>query len=140
MKKVMQMIMSIGLILILSAVIAVAADLPAKDAKILKEAGIPIYKDAEFINGGLGDELVGARFASSAPVEDVRAFYRDKFPTWALEAEYGAWILYKGKQGSGPAAYMGKQQISVDSNKNLPEWFGIAKNKTTEIIIVVPPK
>ena len=140
MKKIMQIIMSIGLILILSAVIAVAADLPAKDAKIMEEAGIPLYKGAEFINGGLGDELIGARFASSAPVEDVRAFYQDKFPNWALNAEYGAWILYDGEPGGGPAAYMGKQQISVVTNKNLPEWFGLAKNMTTEIIIVVPPK
>ena len=140
MKKILQMSMTISLVLILAIGIALAADLPAKDAKIMEEAGIPLYKGAEFINGGLGDELVGARFASSAPVEDVRAFYRDKFPNWALNAEYGAWILYDGEPGGGPAAYMGKQQISVVTNKNLPEWFGIAKNKTTEIIIVVPPK
>lgn len=140
MKSVMQMIMSIGLILILAVGIALAADLPAKDAKIMEEAGIPLYKGAEFINGGLGDELVGARFASSAPVEDVRAFYRDKFPNWALNAEYGAWILYDGEPGGGLAALTGHQQISVATNKNLPEWFGIAGNKTTEIIIVVPPK
>ena len=140
MKKLLQISLVIGLMLVLSTVTALAADLPAKDVKLLEEAGIPLYKGAEFINGGLGDELVGARFASSAPVEDVRAFYRDKFPNWALNAEYGAWILYDGEPGGGPAAYMGKQQISVVTNKNLPEWFGIAKNKTTEIIIVVPPK
>lgn len=140
MKKLLQISLVIGLMLVLSTVIALAADLPAKDVKILEEAGIPLFKGAEFINGGLGDELVGARFASSATVEDVRAFYRDKFPNWALNAEYGAWILYDGEPGGGPAAYMGKEQISVVTNKNLPEWFGIAKNKTTEIIIVVPPK
>ena len=140
MKKILRVTVTGSLFLILSVMIALAADLPAKDVKILQEAGIPVYKDAEFINGGLGDELVGARFASSAPVEDVRAFYRDKFPNWALNAEYGAWILYDGEPGGGPAAYMGKQQISVATNKNLPEWFEIAKNKTTEIIIVVPPK
>ena len=140
MKKTLQISLIIGLVLILSTVIALAADLLAEHAKIMEESGIPLYKGAEFINGGLGDELVGARFASSAPVEDVRAFYRDKFPNWALNAEYGAWILYKGKQGSGPAAYMGKQQVSVVENKNLPSWFGVDKNMTTEIIIVVPPK
>ncbi|MDF1525172.1 MAG: hypothetical protein RRA15_08515 [bacterium] len=140
MKKTLQISLIIGLVLILSTFIAFAADLPAKDAKILKEAGIPLYKGVEFINGGLGDEVVGARFASSAPVEDVRAFYQDKFPDWALNAEYGAWILYVGEPGGGPAAYMGKQQISVATNKNLPEWFGLAGNMTTEIIIVVPPK
>jgi len=138
MKRLFKMVLVSCLVLILSVGISLAGDLPAKDVKILQEAGIALYKGAEFINGGLGDELVGARFASSAPVEDVRAFYRDKFPNWALNAEYGAWILYVGEPGGGPAAYMGKQQISVVTNKNLPEWFGIDKNKTTEIIIVVP--
>ena len=140
MKKTTQKIMIAGLVLILSAGIALAAALTAKDAKILQEAGIPVYKNAEFINGGLGDELVGARFASSSPVEDVRVFYRDKFPNWALNAEYGAWILYDGKPGGGPAAYMGKQQVSVVKNENLPSWFSLDKSMTTEIIIVVPPK
>ena len=138
MKKKIQIVLASCLVLILSAGIALAGDLPEKDEKILQGAGIPVYKGSEFINGGLGDELMGARFASSAAVEDVRAFYRDKFPNWALNAEYGAWILYVGEPGSGPAAYMGKQQISVVTNKNLPEWFGLAKNMTTEIIIVVP--
>ncbi|MCJ7499101.1 hypothetical protein MUP29_02500 [bacterium] len=140
MKKTLQISLIIGLVLILSTVTALAADLLAEHAKIMEESGIPLYKGAEFINGGLGDELVGARFASSAPVEDVRAFYRDKFPNWALNAEYGAWILYDGEPGGGLAALTGHQQISVATNKNLPEWFGIAGNKTTEIIIVVPPK
>lgn len=140
MKRMMRLTLTGCLLLVFSAGVAVAADLAARDAKILKEAGIPLYKGAEFLNGGLGDELVGARFASSAPVKDVRAFYRGKFPSWALNAEYGSWILYNGKPGTGPAAYMGKQQISVGKNKNLPEWFGVARNKTTEIMIVVPPK
>jgi len=140
MEKTVRSILTGCLLLIFSAGIAMAADLPAKDVKILKEAGIPLYQGVEFINGGLGDELVGARFASSAPVEDVRAFYRDKFPDWALNAEYGAWILYKGKAGGGPAAYMTKQQVSVKKNENLPTWFGLDKSMTTEIIIVVPPK
>jgi len=140
MKKIMRLILTGCLLLVFSAGIALAADLPARNVPILKEAGIPLYKGAQFTNGGLGDELVGARFASSASVEDVRAFYREKFPAWALNAEYGSWILYNGKPGGGPAAYMGKQQISVRVEKNLPEWFGLAKNMTTEIIIVVPPK
>ena len=56
MKKTAQKIMITGLVLILSVGIALAADLTAKDAKILQEAGIALYKGAEFINGGLGDE------------------------------------------------------------------------------------
>ncbi len=138
MKKSVRLAITCILALAFSAGIALAADLPARDVKILKEAGMPLYQSAEFINGGLGDEVVGARFASAAPVEDVRAFYRDKFPNWALNAEYGVWILYDGKPGGGPAAYMGKQQVMVVKNMNLPSWFGLDKSKTTEIMIVVP--
>jgi len=140
MKKVVRSILTGCLLLVLSAGIALAGDLPAKDVKILKEAGIPLYEGAQFTNGGLGDEVIGARFASSAPVEDVRSFYREKFPGWSLNNQYGSWILYNGKAGSGPAAYMGKQQISVVENKNLPSWFGLDSGMSTEIMIVVPPK
>jgi len=137
MKKSVRLAITCILALAFSAGIALAVDLPARDAKILKEAGIPVYQGAEYTNGALGGEM-GVRFASSAPVEEVRAFYREKFPTWALNAEYGAWILYNGKPGGGPAGYMGKQQVMVVNNKNLPSWFGVDKSKTTEIIIVVP--
>ncbi len=137
MKKTLRSILTGCLLLMFSAGIALAADLPSRDAKILKEAGIPVYKDAEYTNGALGGAM-GVRFASSAPVEEVRAFYRKKFPGWALNTEYGAWILFKGKPGGGPAAYMDKQQVMVVNNENLPTWFGLNKSKTTEIIIVVP--
>jgi len=137
MKKITWVLVS--MVLVFSG-IALAADLTARDAKILKEAGIPLYKGAEFLNGGLGDEVMGARFASSASEKEVRDFYRTKFPSWALYAEYGGWILYDGKPGKSPAATMGKKQIAVIENKNLPEWFGVSKDKTTEILIVVPPK
>ncbi|HED13739.1 MAG TPA: hypothetical protein ENI62_08815 [Gammaproteobacteria bacterium] len=115
-----------------------AAELPAKDAVILKDAGIPLYKNAEFLNGGLGDQSIGARFASSANVEAVRKFYRSRFPSWALNAQYGTWILYDGQPGNSLAAYMGKKQIMVQTNSNLPAWFGVDKKNTTEILIVIP--
>ncbi len=140
MKKTLRTTLTFCLMLMFSAGIVLAGDLPAKDVKILNEAGIPLYKGAEFTNGGLGDEVMGARFASSAPVEDVRKFYREKFPGWALNDQYGSWVLYNGEPGAGPAAYMGKQQISVRVEKNLPDWFGLGKNMTTEIMIVVPPE
>jgi len=137
MKKMLQISMLSGLVLILAAGIALAADLSAKDTKILTESGIPLYQGAEFTNGGLGG-VIGARFATSAPVEDVRAFYKSKFPSWALNDEYGSWILYNGEAGGGPGAYMDKQQVSVVKNDNLPGWFGLDKSMTTEIMIVVP--
>ncbi len=137
MKKTMRVTLNGCLLLLLSAGIVLAADLPDRDMKILKEAGIPVYRGAEYTNGALGSEM-GARFASSTPVEEVRAFYRSQFSSWALNDQYGSWVLYKGQPGGGPAVYMDKQQVMVVKNQNLPAWFGLVKNKTTEIIIVVP--
>ncbi|MCJ7500866.1 OmpA family protein [bacterium] len=54
MKSVMQMIMSIGLILILAVGIALAADLPAKDAKITLE----IYENYEQAMTAAGFEFI----------------------------------------------------------------------------------
>lgn len=140
MKKLMKLTLASCLLLGLSAGVALAEDLSARNARILEKAGIPFYQDMKFLNGALGDAVMGARFGSSAAVEDVQAFYRSKFKSWSLYDKYGAWILYNGKPGNGPAAYMGKQQISVVENKNLPTWFGLPQNMTTEIIIVVPPR
>lgn len=49
---------------------AYAADLPGTDEKLIKSAGVPIYSDAEFVNG---NHDVGFRFATSNSPEDVRA-------------------------------------------------------------------
>ena len=117
--------------------LAVAAELSESHTKLLKESGIPLYKGTQFINGGLGDDVVGARFATSASVDDVRTFYREAFPDWALQSEYG-WTLYDGKPSKSPAAFIGKKSVTVQENKNLPDWFGLSKNMTTEIMIVVP--
>ncbi len=117
--------------------LAVAAELSDSHTKLLKESGIPLYKGTQFINGGLGDDVVGARFATSAAVDDVRSFYRGAFPGWALQSEYG-WTLYDGEPSKSPAAIIGKKSITVQENKNLPEWFGLPQDMTTEIMIVVP--
>ena len=117
--------------------VAVAAELSDSHTKLLKESGIPLYKGTQFINGGLGDDVVGARFATGAAVDDVRTFYRDAFPGWALQSEYG-WTLYDGKPSKSLAAFIGKKSVTVQENKNLPEWFGLLQDMTTEIMIVVP--
>ena len=117
--------------------VAVAQELSESHAKLLKESGIPLYKDIQFIDGGLGDEVVGARFATSATVDDVRAFYLEAFPDWALQSEYG-WTLYDGEQSKSPAAFIGKKSITVQENMILPDWFDLPEDMTTEIMIVVP--
>ena len=137
MKKILHISIS-SLALLISSVVVLAADLPAKDTTILKEEGIPVYAGAEYVNGRLGESMQGLRLVSPADLEEVRAFYRSELPSWALNAEYGSWILYNGEAGTGPAAYMGKQQVMVVENKMLPEWFGLDESKTIEIVIVVP--
>lgn len=117
--------------------VIVASDLSAEDAGILKKEGIPVHPDLNYVNGTLGG-MAGARFASAKNVNIVRDWYRKEFPKWALNDQYGAWILYDGKAGGGPAAYMTKKQISVVENKNLQSWFGLPASMTTEVIIVIP--
>ena len=126
----------LGCLFILGGV-TIAAELSDSHTMLLKESGIPLYKGAQFINGGLGDDVVGARFATRATVDDVRMFYRDAFPGWALQSEYG-WTLYDGKPSKSPADFIGKKSVTVQENKNFPEWFGLPQDMTTEIMIVVP--
>lgn len=121
----------------LSTVAAWAQGLSPKDAAVLKGAGIPVYQGAKYINGQLGG-ISGVRFVSSADLEEVRAFYRSALPGWALNSQYGTWILYNGKPGGGPATYMNKQQVMVVKNMKLSSMFGLDKEMTTEIMIVVP--
>jgi len=132
-----KLITSVAFFLFFISGVAFAAELTDRDARLLKQSGIPLYKDSQFINGGLGDDVVGARFATKAAVDDVRKFYRDAFPDWALQSEYG-WTLYDGKPSKSPADFIGKKSVTVQENKNLPEWFGLPQDMTTEIMIVVP--
>jgi len=124
-------------VLFLAVVPAWAGTLSGADAKKLESSGIPSYPGAVFVNGTLGGGM-GVRFATSDPVEKVRAFYRQRLSSWALDDQYGSWILYDGKPGGGPAEYMDKKQVMVTKNGNLPGWFGLAGEMTTEILVVVP--
>jgi hypothetical protein len=114
-----------------------AEELSAERAQVLKQTGIPIYPASTYVNGTTGD-ITSFRFASSDNVKKVRDWYRKKFPQWALNSEYGSWILYNGKSGGGPAEYMSKHQILIMENKNLQQWFGLPASMTTEVIISLP--
>lgn len=112
-----------------------SAELPAKDAEIIKAAGIPIYADATFTNGSRD---AGYRFATSKPLDEVRQWYQEKLSDWSLYEQYGGWILYKGEKGLGLAGVMSKVQVMVQENENLPEWFSLDKSMTKEIVIMIP--
>lgn len=111
--------------------------LSAGNKDILKKAGIPLYSGLRYVNGGTGD-ITSMRFASTDDVKTVRDWYRKSLPKWALNDEYGSWILYNGKPGGGPANYMTKNQVMVMENKNLQQWFGLPASMTTEVVINIP--
>jgi len=112
-----------------------AADLPAADSKLIKAAGVPIHPGVTFING---NQDVGFRFATSKSPEDVRSWYAEQLPAWSLYKEYGGWILYDGKPGLGMGEVMSRNQVSVQTNEQLHEWFGVDKAISTEIVIMFP--
>ncbi|MFC1777847.1 hypothetical protein ACFL3I_11010 [Pseudomonadota bacterium] len=130
-------IMSVLSLLLFSLDLCAENTLPDKDKNIMEQAGVPIYPGMKFINGAL-DGMVGVRFASSDDVEKVRKWYSDKFPDWAVNDQYGTWILYNGKPGAGPREYISKNQVMVVTNENLKEWFGLPADMTTEIVIALP--
>lgn len=116
--------------------VSYAGNLPAADQDLIKSAGIPIYVGAEFVNG---NHDVGFRFATSNSPEDVRAWYTKQLSAWSLYSEYGGWILYEGKPGLGLGNLIMKiKQVQVQNNSKMSEWFGIDREKSTEVVILIP--
>lgn len=67
----------------------------------------------------------------------VRTWYREKLAGWSLFDQYDSWILYDGEPGAGMGDLMALNQVQVQTNENLPEWHGVDKSLTTEIVIMV---
>jgi len=133
--RTLSLITVIPCILVMLVAAVNSAPLPAADKSLIKEAGIPIFSGAMFVNG---NQDAGFRFATSISPEDVRAWYEKALPEWTLYNEYGGWILYKGKPGLGLGDLLGRTQVSVQGNPRLSEWFGLDKSMSTEIVIMVP--
>ncbi len=122
-------------VLIFLCLNASAAELPQKDAEIIKAAGVSIHPDVTFV---YGSRQIGYRFASSKSPEEVRQWYQDKLPEWSLYEEYGGWILYQGEKGLGMSEVIAKPQIMIKANDELPEWHSLDKSMTTEMVIMLP--
>lgn len=114
---------------------AYASELGAADRQIIEAAGIQVYPGAIFVNGS---KAVGYRFASNKSSAIVRAWYSQQLSTWSLYEEFGGWILYDGDPGLGMGEVMAEMQVMVKANAMLPDWFGVDKELTTEIIIMIP--
>jgi hypothetical protein len=125
-----------GYKMLAAGAIPTALSLPDQDEQLIESAGIPLYTKARFV---YGNNSVGYRFASSEPVDNVRAWYRKQLSSWPVyEDKYGSWIIYKGKPGASMGdLIMKKTQVSVQKNDKLPEWHSLDKNMTTEIVVMV---
>ena len=112
-----------------------AQELSNADKAMIKDAGIPIYSNSQFANG---NNQVGFRFITNAKPSVVQNYYLEQLVNWELHSEYGGWILYNGEPGASIAdLVMKKNQVSIQYNENLPKWFTVDKDMTTEIIIGV---
>lgn len=114
-----------------------AAELSANDLKVLKQVDIPVYPGLEFMNGNL-QSMMSVRFVSADNINTIREWYRNNFPKWSINDLYGSWILYDAKPGGGPMNYMTKKHIMIVENINLPQWYGLPENMTTEVMIAIP--
>lgn len=123
-------------VFILCAALAVGADLATTDFALIEQAGIPVYEQAIF---AYGNQSIGFRFATNASPDTVRQWYREKLPSWSVSDRYGSWILYNGKPGLGMGEIMARDQVSIQTNDNLPTWHSLAADMTTEIVLMVFP-
>lgn len=120
---------------LLTGVYANAAVLGDTDRKIIESAGIQVYPEAQFVNGS---QVVGYRFASSQSQAAVRVWYRQQLSDWSLYQQFGGWILYNGEPGLSMGGVMSARQVMVKKNGLLHNWFGIDKDLSTEIVIMIP--
>jgi len=123
-----------AVVFIIFTVNSYAASLQPLDSKLIEAAGIPVYSKAIF---GGGDKKGGFRFATKLPPEEVQEWYRQQLPKWGLYNLYGAWVLYDGAPVKGMAGALSVNHIFIEHNDNLPQWFSLDKNMTTEIIIMI---
>ena len=122
------------ILLLVFSVNSNAEELKPSDAKLIEDAGIPLYPDAIFATG---NQDVGFRFVTDDSPEEVQEWYSKELPKYNLYNKYGSWILYNGEPDKGMAYVMSVNQISIAHNTNLPEWYSLSENMTTEIVIMV---
>jgi hypothetical protein len=122
-----------------TTVAARAGSTPDDLKAVLAKARVPIYPGAVFC---VGSTSAGIRFATSDSVDQVRKWYRAQRSQWALidEPKYQVWVLYEGPPGSGMMQWTAYNMAQVSENKSLPEWHGLSKNMTTEIVLGVADK
>lgn len=128
MKKVLVIVM------LFLATSAYAASLQPTDAALIKGAGVPTYAKATFV---YGSKDVGFRFATNVSPDEVKQWYRDQLSSWALFDQFGSWILHNGAPSAGMGDVMSQNQVMIQKNDQLPGWYALSKDMTTEIVIMI---
>lgn len=124
--------------LLLIGTVVNAAEIPAEAAAAMEATGVLMYPGAVYC---LGDAESGMRMAAGDDPLKVRAWYREKLPEWSLYhgESTGLWIIYDGPAGlTGYPDIVVRNNISIQANKELPAWYGLNDNMTTEIIMALP--
>ena len=115
-----------------------AAEVPAEVAAAMEATGVPMYPGAVYC---LGDPVSGMRIAAGDDPEKVRSWYRKSLSEWSLyhSETIGIWTLYDGPADlTGYGEIMTYNNVSILANEELPAWYGLAKNMTTEITMGLP--
>lgn len=101
----------------------------------LNSKGFAIYPGAVYCTGTVD---IGIRFASRKSTDEVKSWYKEKYPDWSVMDEYGSWVLYKGAPGASMPEVMSSNQILIQKNVQLPSWHSLSADMTTEIMASFP--
>lgn len=132
-KKIFVLLLSFILINVISAF--GNSKIPSEVKDTIEKSNFPLYPGAVFC---LGDAINGMRFASKDNPEKVRQWYISKLPEWSKYTKFGGWMLYEGSSGVGMYEVMKYNRVDVHENKELPSWYSLPSNMTTEILVALP--
>lgn len=121
------------ILLLLGLSLGAAADeMAADDASLLEELGIPIHPDVVYV---YGNRETGIRFASNRPVAEIRAWYVEQLGEWSVMDQFGLWALFDGPEGASFPDVMASNQVTVAVNEEMPGWYSLDDDMTTEVVI-----
>ena len=121
--------------LVMPATLVAAETMPASVKTALESKSFATYPEAVYCTGTLE---VGIRFASNKSPDEVRAWYRQKYPEWSVMEQYGSWVLYNGAPGASMSKVMSGNQIMIQKNDQIPSWQSLPADMTTEIMASFP--
>ena len=129
------------LIVVLSCVlfipsVSLSEELSASDRKMLEKAGIPPYPEA-VLYGRVESMTTGTitfSFATSDNLEKVRDWYKEKLSGWGVTEYFGSFGIYRGKEGLEWMEAMVNDNVVIDEDKNMHQWYEQLKPNMTTLV------